>query len=564
MIFRKNKRIIWIVILSIIVLFPNIYLALYGSDLTGQFTKTIMFLGISVLIFFIPALFFNWRNFFLFHGIFVILSPVEIVHIALNRLPVTYAFLMDIFSTNVSEAMGIFSSSVLYIFLYFSVLIFYFIIIFTKIQKVRIFPNIKLKLIFVLLLIFYCISGFVYYYRINTYIVEDKSQLYGETVKIFGFKFYKIYPCDLILQTHKLISINQEVKKVEKITRNFSFGSKQIANNQQKEIYVFVIGETARYKNFSINGYYRTTSPFLDKKRNFVSFSDFISEANGTVVSLPLILFRADSENIDRSMYEKSFIDAFKEAGFKTYWIANQSGSYSFIRRIARSTDESHILTTEMGTSSNYDETLLPFLDNILMKNEEKALIVIHSSGSHFKYSDRYPEKFNIFRPNIGDLYSPSFISSKNKELFINAYDNSILYTDYFLSRIIDKIDSVNCISTFVYLSDHGENLYDTNDNVVFHARTIITKYDYHVPLFVWYSNEYSNMYPDKVTNLNQNINKPVSARYIFYSMLDMANITFPEQILQKSVFSKEIQTDTIRYVINPNNEKLIYEGLPD
>jgi glucan phosphoethanolaminetransferase (alkaline phosphatase superfamily) len=275
-------------------------------------------------------------------------------------------------------------------------------------------------------------------------------------------------------------------------------------------------------------------------------------------------LYRADSEDTERAMYEKSFVDAFKEAGFKTYWIANQSGSYSFIRRIAKNTDHSHIMTTELGTSSNYDSNLLPFLDEILMKNERKVLIVLHSSGSHFKYSDRYPKKFDIFQPNIGGLYSPSLISPRNKELFINAYDNSIVYTDYFLSKIIDKIDSVDCVSSFVYLSDHGENLYDTKDNVLFHARTVITKYDYHVPLFVWYSDEYNKIYKTKVENLNNNVKKPISARYIFYSMLDMAGIRFPEQIMQKSFFSDKMQSDTLRYVINPNNEKLVYEYLPE
>lgn len=561
---ETNKNIIWKIILSLIVLFPNIYLAFYGNDLAGEYTKTIMFLGISLLIFFLPALFLNWRNFFIYQSVFVILSPIEIIHISLNHLPVTHSFLMDIFSTNVSEVIGLFSSSILYILLYFFVLIFYFFVLFTKVQKTKIFPGMKEKLFFLFLFILYFVSGFFYYYKFNTYLVEDKSQIYKQTIETFGYKFYKIYPCDLILQVKKLIQINQEIKEAEKAISGFSFGVKKIGLNKQKEIYVFVIGEAARYKNFSINGYNRTTSPYLEKKKNLVSFSDYISEANGTVISLPLILFRADSEDTERAMHEKSFVDAFKEAGFKTYWIANQSGSYSFIRRITKNTDYSHIMTTELGKSYNYDEDLLPFLDTILMKNDQKVLIVLHSSGSHFKYSDRYPEKFDVFQPNIGGLYSPSIISPKNKQLFVNAYDNSIVYTDYFLHKIIDKIDSLNCVSSFVYLSDHGENLYDTRDNVLFHARTIITKYDYHVPLFVWYSDEYGKIYERKVKNLKNNVRKPISTRYIFYSMLDMADIWFPEQVLQKSFFSNIMHADTIRYVINPNNERLIYENLPE
>jgi glucan phosphoethanolaminetransferase (alkaline phosphatase superfamily) len=316
-----------------------------------------------------------------------------------------------------------------------------------------------------------------------------------------------------------------------------------------------VIGETGRYSSYSLNGYERETSPLLSKTDNLISYTDFFSEANITSSSLSLILTRASERNYNLSFVEKSFVDAFKEAGFKTYWIANQSANNNFIRRISKDTDKAYFKEASFDETNNFDEQLWVFLDEVLAGNDEKVLVVFHTLGSHFRYNFRYPDTFEVFKPSLKGTFNYALITSKNKELFVNTYDNSILYTDFFLSHTIDKINRLKAISALVYVADHGENLFDTDENIVFHGGSKFTKYDFHVPFFVWTSEKYNLQYPEKVANLRQNKDKKLNTSHIFYSMLDMAHITFPEQILTKSIASVFLQEDSIRYIVNTNME---------
>ena len=135
--------------------------------------------------------------------------------------------------------------------------------------------------------------------------------------------------------------------------------------------------------------------------------------------------------------------------------------------------------------------------------------------------------------------------------MLVNTYDNSILYTDFFLATTIQKIDSLNAVSALVYVADHGENLFDTPDNIVLHAGSTFTKYDLHVPFFVWTSNKYNQQYHEKEANMIENKDKRLTSDNIFYSFLDMADITFPEQDLSKSIASKQLKEDSVRYMID-------------
>jgi glucan phosphoethanolaminetransferase (alkaline phosphatase superfamily) len=102
---RNKKTIVWTIFLSVIVLLPNIFLAFYGNYIAeASFFKLIIFLIVSVLLFLLPSLFIKKRTFFLLYGVFVLLAPFEIVHVYLNRMPVTTAYLLSIFDTSWNES----------------------------------------------------------------------------------------------------------------------------------------------------------------------------------------------------------------------------------------------------------------------------------------------------------------------------------------------------------------------------------------------------------------------------------------------------------------------------
>ncbi len=551
--FLKNIRsdFQWIIFLSILVLLPNIYLVSVGSDLSGGLLKKIIYLITSILIFLIPSLFLKARTFFLFHGIFVLLAPIEIAHIYLSKMPISFGFLMAIFDTNMGEAMEVLSSIKIILFFIFVLWVVYFFIVIKKIKNEYFITSVKSRLIILVgLFLFFC-CGFGYYYHLVKKTLTDKDYLFEEAASVFSLKFRKIYPCDIIIIGKNVWDEKLNIKNKQSKLKDFSFHATCSKSIEGKEMYFFIIGETARYDNFSINGYNVKTTPLLEKTDHLISYSDFYSEANLTSFSLPLILTRASAQDRDRFNYEKSFVDAFKEAGFKTYWIANQSAESSFIRRISKDTDGEFFSSTDFDAYNNFDEKLWVNLNKILSKNEDKVLVVFHTLGSHFRYNFRYPLQYEVFKPSFEGAFDYSLISLENKEKFINTYNNSILYTDYFLANTIRKLDSLNVTSALVYTSDHGENLFDTKENVVLHANVITTKYDFHVPLIIWTSQKYREINEDKINNLYANKDKKLSSSNIFYSILDMANISFPEQNLKKSFASEFLLEDSVRYYYN-------------
>jgi glucan phosphoethanolaminetransferase (alkaline phosphatase superfamily) len=529
---KKNKAMkkeyVWMIVLSIFALFPNIYFAFYGKQLVST---ALFLLFLSCVVFILPALFLRKRIFFIIQGIFVLLAPLESAHIYLNRMPATSAFLLSIIDTNQDESFELLSAIKFPIVILILLWAFYFFIASVKISNTYFFKSSKIKRISFLVFIGMIVTGYITGYNKG------------------------IYPYDLMLRTYQVFVTKKKINEGKKIMADFKFEAVKKDSADEREIYVFVIGETGRYNSYSINGYKRNTSPMLAKTKNLISYTDFHSEANITTSSLPMILTRSSALDYERSYIEKSFVDAFKEAGFKTYWIADQSANNKFIRRIAGDTDKEYFHIVNFTDTTNLDEQLWPFLDEVLAGNDRKALVILHTLGSHFRYNYRYPPSFEIFKPSLKGAFDYALISAKNKELFVNTYDNSILYTDFFLAKTIQKIDSLHAVSAFIYVADHGENLFDTKENIVFHGGSDYTKYDLHVPFFVWTSDEYNLRYPQKAENIRQNKDKKLSSHHIFYSILDMANITFPGQILSQSIASETLQGDSARYLINTNME---------
>ncbi len=552
---KIRKDFIWIIILSIIVLLPNVYLALVGSSLKGEWIKLFVYLFFSVFIFLIPSFILKAKTFFLFEGIFVILAPIEIIHIYLSRMPVSYGFLMAIFETDAKESFELLSSMLPVVFFIISLWIAYFFIAIKKIDNSYLIPSHKIRWTTFGLILFFFLSGFTYTY------VTSKSPRYPTTKeqasaacdKYFA-KFRKIYPIDLV---YKSMVTWYDVKNIEEnrdVLKNFSFHACKKKESGEREVYIYIIGETARYHSFSINGYDRKTNPLLEKE-DIISLSDFFSEANQTKFSGILNLSRATPQTFNIYKKEKTFVDAYQEAGFKTYWMANQSANTNFFRRIAKDTNGEFFTITDYDAADNLDENLWVFLDEILKKKEEKVFIVMHTLGSHFRYNDRYPEKFNVFHPSFEGAFNTALVNSKNKQTVINTYDNSILYTDYFLAKTIQRLKALNAVNFLAYVSDHGENLYDTKENLTMHAGARPTVYDFHVPCIFWFSDAYKATYPEKVEALKQNKDKKLSSSNIFYSILDAGDITFPEQLLQKSFFSEELKEDSVRYFYSVNEE---------
>jgi glucan phosphoethanolaminetransferase (alkaline phosphatase superfamily) len=545
------------IFLTLICLLPDILYVFFSSTLADSLVKKLFYIIIFSALFILPFIFFKAKTIFLIYGIGVILSPLEIVHLYLNKAGISSGFILLIAQTDIKETFEIVTSFSVFVVLYVIELFLYFFLVIKFVEnKVLFSKRIKLYLGAISILI---LSGlYLYGFGLGFWITRDFKRSLDFSTTTYMQKFEKIYPFDFMLATRLAIETNAKINSMTEELQKFSFDAKTRNNSGQREIYVLVIGETARYSSFSVNGYRRKTSPLLEKTQGLTSFHNVYSEANFTEASLPILLTRSTARNFEVFRSEKSVLEAFNEAGFKTYWIANQSFSNPFIRRIILQTSQSYLTTRDYDSANNYDASMYDYLDQVLKKNEKKQFIVIHSLGSHFRYNFRYPEDFRQFRPDFTGAFDYGTLVKKNKDKLINTYDNSILYTDYFLSGIITKLQQSSCVSFMYYISDHGENLFEGNS--VLHGGIKPTTYDVHVPLFVWTSDKYNKIFPDKKQNIEHNIYKRLSSSVTFHSLLDMANIVYPGENRSKSLASPELKSESLRYMLNPDMNLITFK----
>ena len=280
---------------------------------------------------------------------------------------------------------------------------------------------------------------------------------------------------------------------------------------------VLVIGESLRYDHLGFNGYSRNTTPLLAKDSNLVSYPNVYTEPCFTHTSVPHMLTRADSLNPERAYTEQSFITLFKQAGYRTSWLANQESVVTYVYFM----NECDTLAYANSGKSLYifdkwlDTDLLPMYKQELNRKEDKKFILLHTIGSHWWYNSHFTDSFEVFKPTI----KSRVISSCSREEMINSYDNTVLFTDYFLDKVIRELKDKKAI--LLFLSDHGESLGE--DGYYTHGvdRPIL-----HRPAcFIWYSDSYEHTFPEKIKQLKENKNGYYRSDFLFHSILDAGSV---------------------------------------
>lgn len=213
-----------------------------------------------------------------------------------------------------------------------------------------------------------------------------------------------------------LETLNSSYKKYEKDVkeyREFLLNSKEfselntIKSFKEERISVLIIGESHSKYHSSIYGYFRETMPNMEKllkNKEIMVFNNVITPQSSTRAALTEVL-TLKSNNGDSNFYDyPSVIDIYKKAGFKTYWISNQENygvAGNFAALIANKCDEVKYTETYNSDSrklKKYDEYVLPLLDQVLKENERQKFIVIHLLGNHFRYDERTPHSYKIYK----------------------------------------------------------------------------------------------------------------------------------------------------------------------
>lgn len=345
-------------------------------------------------------------------------------------------------------------------------------------------------------------------------------------------------PFGVVFQTGLALHLQEESSDLRARRAQYSFGATKPVSNAD-EVYVWVIGESSRPQDWSLFGYGRDTTPKMLATPGIVKFNNMLSTAPHTAYAVPSMLSLQPITRWPSIISEKSIVGAFNEVGFKTYWLSAQEAD-SWAGLIPQ-------LAAEAGRRRYYDRAfdgaMLDEFRAILDQTPHpgKVLIVLHTKGSHFEYSRRYPPEFARFSTPGG---------SRRDEL-VDSYDNSILYTDWFLGEVISALAKRNARSVLIYASDHGENLLDDDQHLFGHA--IGNRYDLPTASFMWLSNGMREVKHAQVLNAERNAMQPLSLSNLPHSLLDLADIDAKDLDRRMSIFSPTFEPQPRSFIVRGN-----------
>ena len=517
------------------ILLPDLYLLSFDQNYH-------IFLMSFFVFIYLYSIFKSTKYLFLFLP-FLIFTPAYLYYISIYKAPINEQILSIILETNIDEASQFLGSSYyIYITLFFIWCLYSIFLVTQHYKKPKVWSHWSRGFILILGAVYF-FSGYYFNAQISNEIdqaIGEKNNFLVEEENGFLKDLKQTYPLGLLINGYNIFKEQKKINQAYEKNKNFKFYAKSNENIKTKEIYVLVLGETSRRENWQLNGYARHTNPLLNLQENLVNFTDFISISSATRSSIPMMLTRKSDKDVYRYEYpEKSLISAFREAGFKTYWLSTQQkfGAFDTSTSVyAKEADEMHFLNkTGYTNAGEYDDVLIPLFNKIVVKPEKKQLIVIHTLGSHYNYFHRYPSSFAKFKPDLLSLNSYSLQEIKYKRELRNSYDNSILFTDYVLNSFIQILKSqTDSLSFLLYSSDHGEDLFDKKCLKSGHG--LKTARNFEIAGFAWYSSEFENKFPTKVKILKQNKDRKINQTSIFPSLIDAADISIPNDSLSRSV----------------------------
>jgi lipid A ethanolaminephosphotransferase len=290
--------------------------------------------------------------------------------------------------------------------------------------------------------------------------------------------------------------------------------------HNKPKLLIVVVGETVRNDRFSLNGYVRDTNPLL-RKRKVVSFTDVTSCGTSTNVSLPCMFSNLGVDNFDGAVasHTEDLLDVLQHAGVAVLWRDNNSSSKGVADRV----DYVDYRFKPLNQVCDHDECrdvgmIDASLQTYIDSKTGDVLIVLHQMGNHGPaYYKRYPDEFEKFKPAC----KTNDLAACSADEIGNAYDNAVLYTDYFLDETIKflQANEPKFEVAMVYVGDHGESLGENGIYLHGMPNFIAPLTQRKVPLIIWLGENYQGI---KIEQLVQRKAEPLTHDNIFHTILGM------------------------------------------
>ncbi|WP_313192678.1 phosphoethanolamine--lipid A transferase [Shinella zoogloeoides] len=292
---------------------------------------------------------------------------------------------------------------------------------------------------------------------------------------------------------------------------------------RKPRLMIVVAGETARADNFSLGGYGRDTNPELAKK-DILYFPDTTSCGTATAVSLPCMfsVYTRSEYTHRKGLATQSLLWVLSHAGIHVEWWDNNTGDKGIARllKVHSLIDSGNPVYCSGGECQ--DQVLIDALDGWIGSVNRDTVLVLHQIGSHGPaYYQRYPEAFRRFQP---ECRSAEF-SDCTKEEIVNAYDNTIAYTDHILASVIDRLQKQEdrLDVSMLYMSDHGESLGELGLYLHGAPYMIAPSQQTHVPFVLWLGKGEKAAY--SAACLEGKTQEPQSHDNLFHTVLGMMRV---------------------------------------
>ena len=513
-----------------------IYPETYHFDMFERLCKCIF-----ISIIFLSIFHKSWIAWLTLWILFVWWLPISIGTRLIVGAPINSNLIGMVLASNPSELISLFYS-LSWVWLFFFIswnIVCLFFYKFLKKQKIYFWKwEVRLKLFSISLLLlaipFISSGGVIFFNSNNEYLNINLQDFSDADLDVGGDGDLPLaFPYELpwaIGQYKKSRSIvdfaRAEMKNIEGI--NFLKIS-----DISPDIFILVIGESSSRKNWKLFNQeeLNTTPKLIERLKNdegLFIFKNVVAQSISTRQAVPSML--TDQPLIwpngePNKNATNSIVSLASKSGYVTAWLSNQAAIGRFDGVIAAYADEADtkafLNPSSFSAQGTYDEVLIPSLMRQI-ENNKKSFVVMHTLGSHFKFTHRYPNNFDYFEP-------------KGEEL--SEYKNSILYTDYFLENIIKNLIKINKSIALIYVSDHGQGLPDKKCDISEMNRFTVDSYE--VPALVWLSEEYMRKNKEKINKLKENSETPYTNSAIFQTMIDLISEDFYESERQSFLKSR-------------------------
>lgn len=418
----------------------------FSEDFISVIAASSVILINTLVIFILLTVFTNHRFKKFIIGLFLFIAATSAYFMDQFGSVIDRTTILNILNTDLHEVLDLLSLK-LFIYLFLLFIIPFIIIYKIKIRDLSFSKNAVFSFRdfgIGILIIFLTMLGFNRFYA--SFLREHKPLRYysNPNFPIYTMIEFAISPDELSTDTLNTVGEDSRIAPTD----------------VDRELIIVVVGETARAANFSLNGYPRKTNPLLEKEA-VISYTQMQSCGTSTAVSVPCMfsVFGREDFSPNKGAHTQNILDVFSNThDIEILWRDNNSNSKGVALRVPYENFRDPSVNTVCDVECR-DVGMLVGLQAFIDASKKKdILIVLHQMGSHGPaYFKRYPKEFERFKPSCNSID----INNCTKDEIVNAYDNSILYTDYFLSEVIKllKQNEKSYETAMLYISDHGESL---------------------------------------------------------------------------------------------------------